>query len=324
MTTTDMSAELTGGVVLQSGMAVGDLDLAPSLRVRRTDGPLGVIVDGVDLSADLSGDEIRSLISLWSNAGLMILRGQDRLTAERQAELVEWFGRRFYRGAGPDTIDELPMVGKLPVQLLSNRDRKQPGKQVLTGAKAPAATQELKMHSDVQDYQAPPDLTTLHGIDIPPASAGGRTYFWDLFAAHDALDPELRRRLASMRWRPRSTYSTMKGVQQRRAIANDAPDEPSTVTHPVVRTHPVSGRKALWVSTFTESLIGIDDPEENQALRHKLLDHIGQDVFRYTHTWEPHDVLFWDNRSVNHARDSWDGRYLREMHRAQAGGSVPF
>jgi taurine dioxygenase len=324
MTTTNMSAELAGEVVLQSGVAAGDLDLAPSLRVRRTDGPVGVIVDGVDLSADLSGAEIRSLISLWSNAGLMILRGQDRLTAERQAELVEWFGRRFYRGAGPDTIDELPMVGKLPVQLLSNRDTKQPGKQVLTGAKVPAATQELKMHSDVQDYQAPPDLTTLHGIDIPPPSAGGRTYFWDLFAAHDALVPELRRRLAPMRWRPRSTYSTMKGVKQRRAMANDAPDEASPVTHPVVRTHPVTGRKALWVSTFTEWLIGIDDPGENQALRRQLLDHIGQDRFRYTHTWEPHDVLFWDNRSVNHARDSWDGRYLREMHRAQAGGSVPF
>lgn len=324
MTTTDMSAERAEDVALQSGVKVRDLAVAPSLEVRHTDGPVGVIVDGVDLSTDLSGDEIRSLISVWSNAGLMILRGQDRLVAERQAELVEWFGRRFYRGAGPDKLDELPMVGKLPVQLLSNRDTKQPGKQVLTGAKVPAATQELKMHSDVQDYQAPPDLTTLHGIDIPPASAGGRTYFWDLFAAHDALDPELRRRVASMRWRPRSTSSTMKDVKQRRAIANDAPEEASPVTHPVVRTHPVSGRKALWVSTFTESLIGIDDPEENRALRRQLVAHIKQDRFRYTHIWEPHDVLFWDNRSVNHARDSWDGRYLREMHRAQAGGSVPF
>ncbi|MGI9616520.1 MAG: TauD/TfdA dioxygenase family protein, partial [Acidimicrobiales bacterium] len=169
-----------------------------------------------------------------------------------------------------------------------------------------------------------PDLTTLHGVDVPPTSAGGLTYFWDLFAAHDALDPDLRRRLGSMRWRPRSTYSTMKGVKQRRAMTNDAPDEKSTVTHPVVRTHPVSGRKALWVSTFTEWLIGIDDPEENRALRRQLLAHIGQDRFRYTHTWKPHDVLFWDNRSVNHARDSWDGSYLREMHRAQSGGSIPF
>jgi hypothetical protein len=101
--------------------------------------------------------------------------------------IVEWFGRRFYRGEGPDSIDELPMVGELPVQLLSNRDTKRQGKHVLTGDKVAAATQELRMHSDVQDYQAPPDLTTLHGIDVPPPEAGGLTHFWDLFAGLDAM-----------------------------------------------------------------------------------------------------------------------------------------
>ncbi len=324
MTTIETKPEATEKVVLQSGVRPGDLQLAPSLQLQRTDGPVGVIVDGVDLADDLTGDEIRSLVTVWANAGLMILRRQRRLTPQRQAELVEWFGRRFHRGASPDSIDELPMVGDLPVQLLSNRDTKRPGKHVLTGAKVPAATQELKMHSDVQDYPSPPDLTTLHGIDIPPPHAGGRTYFWDLFAAYDALDPSLRQRVDGMWWRPRSTYATMKGVKQRRAMANDAPDAASTVTHPVVRTHPVSGRKALWVSTFTEWLLGVDDPDENAALRRQLLDHIAQERFRYTHVWEAHDVLFWDNRSVNHARDTWDGRYLREMHRAQAGGSRPF
>lgn len=311
-------------VTLQSGLRAADLDLAPGIEVRSTGGPLGVVVEGIDLAADLDGHQIRSLIAIWNNAGLMILRGQDHLTAERQAEVVEWFGRRFHRGADPDAIDHLPMVGKLPVQLLSNRDRSRPGRDVITGSKMAAATQELRMHSDVQDYATPPDLTTLHGIDIPPPEAGGQTHFWDLFAAHDALDDELKATVASMRWRPTSTYATMKGVKQPQALANDAPDEASPVTHPVVRTHPWSGRKALWVSTFTEELLGFDDPEAAAALRKQLLAHIAQDRFRYTHYWEPHDVLFWDNRSVNHARDSWDGNHLREMHRAQAGGSIPF
>ncbi len=311
-------------VVLQSGMPVTALRLAPGVSVRRTEGPVGVFVDGVDLADTLTGDQIRSLITIWNNAGVMILRGQDRLTAERQVQVVEWFGRRFSRGAGPDAIDQLPMVGSLPVQLLSNRDRRRPGREVITGDKMAAATQELKMHSDVQDYAAPPDLTTLHAIDVPPAEAGGQTYFWDLIAAYEALDATEKERVASMRWRPTSTYKTMKGVHQPQALANDAPDQASVVTHPVVRTHPHSGRKALWVSTFTEELVGIDDAEQAETLRKKLLAHIGQDRFRYTHFWEPHDVLFWDNRSVNHARDRWDGRYLREMHRAQAGGSVPF
>ena len=314
----------TTNVTLQSGIRAADLELAPGIEVRSTDGPVGVIVNGVDLASDLDGDRIRSLIAIWNNAGVMILRGQNRLTADRQAEVVEWFGRRFHRGAGPDAIDHLPMVGKLPVQLLSNRDRSRPGKEVIGGSKMAAATQELRMHSDVQDYATPPDLTTLHGIDIPPPEAGGQTYFWDLFAAYEALGDELKATVASMRWRPTSTYATMKGVKQPQALANDAPDGASSITHPVVRTHPWSGRKALWVSTFTEELLGIDDPEAETALRKQLLAHIAQDQFRYTHYWQPHDVLFWDNRSVNHARDSWDGAHLREMHRAQAGGSVPF
>ncbi|MFN0027123.1 MAG: TauD/TfdA dioxygenase family protein [Acidimicrobiales bacterium] len=311
-------------VVLQSGVSVSALGLPANVAVQAVDGPVGAIVEGIDLADDLDGDQIRALIAIWNNAGLMILRGQDRLTAERQAEMVEWFGRRFHRGAGPDAIDHLPMVGELPVQLLSNRDRRQPGKAVVTGAKMAAATQELKMHSDVQDYAAPPDLTTLHGIDIPPPEAGGRTYFWDLFAAYDTLEDATRAQIRTMRWRPRSTYSTMKGVKQPAALANDRPDDGSAVTHPVVRTHPSNGRKALWISTFTETLLGFDDPTEERALRRRLLDHVAQEQFRYTHTWQAHDVLFWDNRSVNHARDSWDGRYLREMHRAQSGGSVPF
>jgi taurine dioxygenase len=195
---------------------------------------------------------------------------------------------------------------------------------VITGTRMAAATQELKMHSDVQDYAAPPDLTSLHGVHIPPAEAGGRTYCWDLFAAYASLDPGTKARIARMHWRPTSTYATMKGVKQPKALANDTPDVASGVTHPVVRTHPYSGRKVLWVSTFTDELLGFDDPDEELALRRRLLRHIGQPRYRYTRVWRPHDVVFWDNGSVNHARDSWDGRYLREMHRAQSVGSVPF
>ncbi len=313
----------TTDVTLQSGVRASELDLAPGITIQATEGALGTLVNGIDLASELNGDQIRSLITIWNNAGIMILRRQEGLTGERQAEIVEWFGRRFHRGAGPDATDHLPMVGKLPVQLLSNRDRRQPGRTVITGPKMEAATQELRMHSDVQDYAAPPDLTTLHGIDIPPAEAGGQTHFWDLFAAYEALADDLKTTLASLRWRPTSTYATMKGVKQPKALANDAPDQASPVTHPVVRTHPSSGRKALWVSTFTEEFLGID-VDEGASLRKRLLSHIGQEQFCYTHYWQPHDVLFWDNRSVNHARDSWDGAHLREMHRAQAGGSVPF
>jgi len=73
-----------------------------------------------------------------------------------------------------------------------------------------------------------------------------------------------------MRWRPVSTYATMKGGKQPKALANAAPIDTSPVTYPVVRTHPVTGRNALWISTFTVELLGFDDPEEGKALLGRL------------------------------------------------------
>ena len=105
----------------------------------------------------------------------------------------------------------------------------------------------------------------------------------------------------------------------------DDPKGASTVRYPVVRTHPVTRRRALWVSPdFTKEIVGLDDPQEAEQLRLALLEHVADDRFSYCHVWSPHDVLFWDNRCVNHRRDNYDIRYTREMQRTQAGGAVPF
>lgn len=109
-------------------------------------------------------------------------------------------------------------------------------------------------------------------------------------------------------------------------MQNSAEDMESPVLHPVVRIHPVTGRCALWITPgFTVSLEGFENaPEEGEELLKRLKKHLIQPHLIYTHEWRQHDVIFWDNRCVMHARDTWDRNYLREMHRAQAGGSRPF
>jgi taurine dioxygenase len=186
--------------------------------------------------------------------------------------------------------------------------------------------QPLGWHSDVQDYAVPPDVTVLHGVEIPPSDAGGRTHFVNMYQAFDELDDDTKARVLDMKWRPASTYATMKGVKQRAALENDTPVEDSPTIHPVVRTHPVTGRKALWITPgFTVSLIGFDDdPDAGKALLKRLKAHMIQPHLIYTHEWQQHDVIFWDNRCVMHSRDTWDRNCLREMHRSQAGGSAPF
>jgi len=310
---------------LMSGAQAGDLGLAPGIEVEPTGGPCGVFLRGIDLQDELDGHQIYSLISVFNHSGLMILRDQHRLTPERQCEVVEWFGRRFYRGAAGD---KLSMVGDLPLQLLSNRDTRKPGKQVIAPEDDPynSSTQALHWHSDVQDYAVPPDVTVLHGVDIPPPEAGGRTHFVNMYQAHDELDDDTKRRIWNMKWKPASTYATMKGVKQVAAMQNSAGDRGSDVVHPVVRIHPVTGRRALWITPgFTVGLEGFRNaPEEGEALLKRLKSHMIQPHMIYSHVWRQHDVIFWDNRCVMHERDTWDRNYLREMHRAQAGGSRPF
>lgn len=308
-----------------SGTSATAINLPAGVSVKPTDGPSGTVIEGLDLQSDLTGEEIFSLVSIFNHSGFMIIKGQERLTPERQCEFTRWFGKPFARG---DKGDKLPMVGSLPLQLLSNRDTRKPGKQVISQEDDihNSANQALGWHSDVQDYDVPPDVTILHGVEIPPPSAGGCTYFVNMYQAFEELDAETQAQILHMKWRPASTYATMKGVKQRGAMEDDRPVEDSPVEHPVVRTHPVTGRKALWITPgFSVALAGFEaDPEAGDALLNRLKAHITQPHLIYTHTWEKHDVICWDNRCVMHARDTWDRSYLREMHRSQAGGSAPY
>lgn len=308
---------------LMSGVDIRNLPLAPSLDVELTDGPVGTIVRNVDLSKDLDGDVMFSLFTLANNSGVMIIKDQVNLTPERQLEFTQHFGPPFMRGVQAGSIDKLPAVEKLEVQMLSNRDMTSKEMKPVDD-KSGAATQPLGIHSDVQDYSAPPDFTVLHGMIVPPPSAGGNTYFCNLYMAYEALDDTMKARLEGTKWRPYSTYMTMKKVQQKAALENDMPDVKSEVRHPTVRTHPVTGRKALWISSFTEEVMGDWSVEEGEELARELFNFARQERFWYTHIWSPHDLLFWDNRCVNHRRDTWDSSFVREMHRSQAGSSRPF
>lgn len=293
---------------LMSGLRIENLRLPRGVTVERTDGPCGTILRGIDLADDLTGDVISLILTLFHHSGVLVIPGQNRLTPQRQMELTEWFGRPYNRDS-EGGLDDIPTVDGTRVQNVSGGS-------------------ELAPHSDVQDYAIPPDVTVLHGLEVPPVEAGGCTLFANLFQAYDELDDAMKARVERMRWKPASTLATAYGVGMPQAIEYVAKHGmgalESDVTHPVVRTHPVSGRKALWVSTFTVRLVGIDDPVENKRLIAFLKGHVTQDHLWYTHKWAQHDVIMWDNRCVNHWRQNWDHKYRRIMHRSQAGGSRPF
>ena len=182
-------------------------------------------------------------------------------------------------------------------------------------------------HSDWSFQSSPPSATILHAKIIPPY--GGNTLYADGVLAYEALSESLKTELEELTAihsarRPYSHegYERSGGrARSMRILPND--DAWKTQQHPVVRTHPETGRKALWVNpVYTISIEDMSN-EASDALLKRLFDHALQDRFIYEHKWSPDMLTMWDNRAVQHcAQGGYDG-HRRVMHRTIVAGDMP-
>jgi taurine dioxygenase len=160
-------------------------------------------------------------------------------------------------------------------------------------------------HTDVTCAPAPPMGAILQMVIAPPT--GGATHWASMTAAYDALDDGMKRRLEGLTARHRSWWQP---VQES--------------VHPVVRTHPESGRKAIFVNgIFTKEIVGLD-PAEGAELLAFLTDHATRDEFTVRHDWRSGDLAFWDNRCTQHRVDNDFGDARRRGHRISIDGDAPF
>jgi taurine dioxygenase len=166
-----------------------------------------------------------------------------------------------------------------------------------------AATAEW-WHSDVTCAPEPPMGAILQIVIAPPQ--GGATHWASMTAAYDALDDAMKVRLEGLHALHRSWWQP---VQES--------------VHPVVRTHPESGRKALFVNAiFTKRVVELDD-EESAELLTRLFAHATRDEFTVRHEWQSGDIAFWDNRSTQHRVDNDFGAARRRGHRVAIDGDRP-
>jgi len=182
-------------------------------------------------------------------------------------------------------------------------------------------------HSDWSFQPAPPAATLLHAKVIPPV--GGDTLYADGYRAFEALSPAMQQVLSSLR----GVRSAARPYGPQGAYAREAPGRSMTIlwsaeaekthSHPIVRTHPVSGRKALFVNpVYTVGVEGMTEAE-SAAMLGFLFKHMVQDDFVLRHVWRPGMLTMWDNRCALHnATGGYDG-HLRVMHRTTVAGEVP-
>ena len=262
---------------------------------------LGAEISGIDLRDPIDAALKGKLLDVWHEHLVILLRDQV-LDEDAQVRFAETFGPPAKITSGRSFSVKHPSV-----MLISNI--RQDGKPI--GALPDG---EMQFHTDQCHQAVPAKATLLYAIEIP--SHGGNTLFANAYAAYATLPDDIKARIEGRR----ALNAYDKDSTQRTARYDNAA---SSCRHPVVRTHPATGRKALYVNRLmTREIEGLPHAESD-ALLEKLFDHQEQQQFVYEHVWRPGDLLMWDNRCTLHARTDFPAGERRLLRRVTILGEKP-
>ncbi len=282
------------------------------LEVRRVSPALGAEILNVDLREDLPDETIAGIRNALNENCLVVIRDQD-ITPEQHVAFSRRFGALEIHVLTEYLLPDLPEV-----LVLSNV--KKNGKVV-----GRAGVGEY-WHSDLQ-YLAKPSLgSIMHAFEVP--EIGGDTMFANQFAAYAALSDGMKDLLDGLRVVHHFAKARYNSVQvgQARPYSDEEIAKTPPVAHPAVRTHPETGRKALYVSPgFALNFVGMTEDESRPILEF-LYGHAVNPRFVYRHKWRANDIVFWDNRSLMHyaVQDYDHANDRRHMHRTTISGDEPY
>ncbi len=273
-----------------------------SIEVRPLTPTIGAEIFGVDLRDPLSDAEIVRIEEALNEHLVVFFRDQDITESQHIA-----FGRRFGELCFPPFMTQHGDDPELLV--LDQIDPRGEGTDI--------------WHSDNTFMAEPPLGSILKAIKLP--STGGDTCFASAFAAYDALSDAMKTFLGGLR----AVHDLTKTLERANAAGHTNADvaaileKSPPVEHPVIRTHPVSGRKALFVNAnSTTRIVGLSE-RESALLLPFLCDHIRAPEFQCRFHWEPNSIAFWDNRSAQHLAVA-DYHERRVMHRVTIQGDKPY
>ena len=264
---------------------------------------LGAEIRGVDASRSLSQETFEKVLAAWHESLVIVLRGQD-LDEESQVRFAERFG-----DLSPIHTDHHSPTNKA-VMYIGNR--KKDGR--IVGA---LPLGEMQFHSD-QCYKERPAMgTMLYSIEIP--AEGGNTLLANAYKAYEALPSEVKNIIQGKK--AVQVYDYDGGVTDRKKMVS--PETGIHFAHPVVRTHPATGRKALYVNRLmTHHLEGLP-AQQSEELLALMFETLERPEFVYEHRWRVGDVLLWDNRCTLHARRDFDPNENRWLRRVTIKGDRP-
>ena len=280
-----------------------------SFEIAPTGGPVGAVVTGLDVSQPLSAETLLNLKRAWQEHLILIFKDQ-LLSDSQYIDFATYFGNIFYP---PDDVPVLASGsdGSVPeIVLVANVEGGYTG------------SGELQPHIDHHWTPYPSKGSFLYALEVP--RKGGDTYWSNLYQVYDDLDDATKQRIAGLQLVTYNPFKRQPG--EKRPAYRDLSQPPlsEAYPHPLVATHPETGRKLLYLDYATEvEVVGLD-PAEGAALIASLRKHLIQPKYYYRHRWSVGDIVLWDNLATLHFRPAFDPDQRRVLKRISLAGGRPF
>ena len=266
---------------------------------------LGAEISGIDLGTANDGDvsEIRAALDQYL---VLVFHGQS-IDDDQLVATSAKFGKLDRPGVSPTGK---PFHDSHPeINVISNIVEK-------GEVKGNLGAGEAVWHADMTYNDEPPRAALLYALEIPPT--GGSTYFANMYAAYDDLSDDLKAAIEGKVAIHDASHNSAGMLRKGYSEITDVRETPGA-RHPLARTNPVNGRKALFLGRRPRSYVPGLSVEESDELLDKLWAHATQDKYVYRHDWSVGDALMWSNLEVLHRRDPFDPNSRRRMHRTQIG-----
>jgi taurine dioxygenase len=271
-----------------------------------------VIPSGAALGAEIQNIELKNLRDrefdeihgVWLDRLVVRFRGQqlsveDLIAFSRRFGELDWApvqetGRRFVEGHPEIYVVSNVIENGVPIGSLG--------------------AGEAVWHTDMSYLENPPKASMLYALEIPPS--GGDTHFCNMYRAFERLPDVLKQRIAGLSLKHDATYNSGGYVRQGLAASDDPASSPG-VYHPLVRAHPETGSRALYLGRRRNAYIAGLPFAESEALLDELWSYATCDEIAWKNEWQPGDVVLWDNRCTMHRRDAFDPNTRRILYRTQ-------
>jgi taurine dioxygenase len=266
----------------------------------------GAEITGVDLRGPVDTQTRRGLNQAFLDHSVIAIRDQN-LNAPQFLEAMNIFGEIFLQHNPRFAVPECPQI-----HYISNQDKLEDGRVYIPGE---------GYHTDHSNDIEPPKATVLYAVKLP--NSGGDTQFVNMYEAYEALPEEMKERIEGLQ--ARHVYQSKHSQRKLPRLAEERSKiGVGSAVHPIVRTHPETGRKAIYINPIRiEEIIGMPEREALRLLD-ELLEHATQEKFQYRHKWKPGDVVIWDNRCLMHkANGDYPVSEVRYLYRVMLKGDQP-